>query len=332
MLARREFLAQATAAAAFGLLPRAHAEPAPPGPIDVHHHAAPPSYIADLKLRPQANDVLSGWSPEKSLADMDQSRVATAMISINNVWAGDNARAVRLARECNDYVAKMAQGHPGRFGRFAALPLPNVEASLKEIEYALDTLKTEGIGMMTSYGDKWLGHRDFLPVMEELNRRKAVVFTHPTTATCCGNLMPGITNATIEYGTDTTRTIASLLFGGTMKQCPDIRFIFSHAGGTMPYLIGRFEAQARDAKAMPDGGVVLNVKKHFYDIAQSANPITLGALTKLVPISQVLFGTDFPFTTAKEHLAGLAKCAFPEKDRRAIERDNAAKLFPTLKA
>ena len=184
----------------------------------------------------------------------------------------------------------MAQDHKGRFGRFAALPLPDVAASLKEIEYALDQVKADGIGMMTSYGDKWLGDPAFLPVMEELNRRKAIVYTHPTTANCCGNLIPGIADATIEYGTDTTRTIASLVFGGTLKRCPDLRFIFSHAGGTMPFLIGRFEAQPRIVKSsgenVPQAGLLLTLRRHYYDCAQSANPITMGALMQLIPTSR----------------------------------------------
>jgi predicted TIM-barrel fold metal-dependent hydrolase len=331
MLDRRNFLAAAAAAA---LPTAALAQAGKSRAIDVHHHFAPPSFIADTKLRPHPNPVYFGWSQEKSLEDMDRAGVAMAVLSVNNVWAGDDARAIKLARECNDYAAKMAQDHKGRYGRFACVPLPNVDAALKELAYGLDVLHCDGVSMMTSYGDKWLGDPAFYPVFEELNRRKAVVYTHPTTANCCGELLPNIADAIIEFGTDTTRAIASLAFYGTMKKCPGIRFIFSHAGGTMPYLVWRFEAQSRQkatADGVPADGVFPALRRQYYDCAQAATPITMQALTKLVPVSQVLFGTDFPFTTAKAHLDGLATCGFSAHDLRAIWRGNALRLMPGLK-
>ena len=150
-----------------------------PHRIDVHHHVAPPKYIEEMRALLQPPTI--NWTPERTLADMDEAGVATSITSITTpgVWIGDHAQGRRVARECNDYAAKLAADHPGRFGLFAALPLPDVEASLREIEYGLDTLKADGIGLFTSYRDKWLGDPAFEPVMEELNRRKAVVFTHP---------------------------------------------------------------------------------------------------------------------------------------------------------
>ncbi|HXQ52510.1 MAG TPA: amidohydrolase family protein [Stellaceae bacterium] len=328
---RRTFLAAATVTATAS---PANARAKGKGAIDVHHHAAPDFFMEDLRLRGPVNPGYQGWTPERSLADMEAGGIATAMISFNNVWAGDDARAARLARRCNDYAARMAQDHKGRFGRFVALPLPNVEASLKEIEYGLDQLKADGVHMMTSYGDKWLGEPAFLPVMEELNRRKAVIYTHPTTAKCCGNLIPGIMDVTVEYNTDTTRAIAGLMFRGTLKRCPDLRFIFSHAGGTAPYIMWRFEAQARNPATrdtVPAAGVVPTMREHYYDCAQSAHPVTMQALAKLVPTAQILFGSDYPFTTAKAHMDGLATCGFSATALRAIKRDNAVRLLPTVK-
>ncbi len=301
--------------------------------IDVHHHIAPPVYVADTKLRSRPNKTYFDWSPQKSLEDMDRAGVSIAVLSAITVWAGDDARAVRLARECNDYAARMAQDHKGRYGRFACLPLPDIDASLKEIEYGLDVLKCDGVSVMTSYGNKWLGDPAFLPVMQELNRRKAVVYTHPTVADCCADLIPGIPDAIIEFGTDTTRAITSLAFFGTMKACPDIRFIFSHGGGTLPYLIWRLEAQCRNTKTaggQPADGVFPHLKRQYYDCAAAASPITMSALTQFVPVSQVLFGTDFPFTTAKAHVDGLATCGFSEAELTAIWRQNAFQLMPGL--
>jgi len=186
---RRNFLAGGIAALGLGVAPaRVFAQAAPPpGIIDVHHHISPPAYNQELIARGINEPPLQRWSVQKSLDDMDKAGVATAVTSITTpgVWFGDSNAARRLARKCNDYAATLARDHPGRFGVFASLPLPDTEGSLQEIGYAFDALRAEGVGLMMSYGDKWLGDPAFDPVMEELNRRKAVVYTHPTVAECC---------------------------------------------------------------------------------------------------------------------------------------------------
>jgi predicted TIM-barrel fold metal-dependent hydrolase len=256
------------------------------------------------------------------------------MISIPNIWVGDGTAIRGLARQCNDFAARIVADHPGRFGLFACLPLPDVEGSLAEIAYAFDTLKADGVGIMTSYGDRWLGDPAFAPVLDELERRKAVSFVHPTTADCCRGILPVVSDATIEFGTDTTRAIASLLFGGTIKRCPNIRFIFCHAGGTLTSLVERFVLLPRMrpelAATVPDGAEAA-LRKFHYDIAQASHAVPLGALVKLVSTSQILFGTDFPYRTAEEHSRGLAAFGMSDADRRAIERGNAERLLPWLR-
>ena len=327
-LSRRGFMAGAAGAAAIA---GARAQERP-FRIDVHHHLAPPGYIAALSQRGPAPAILKDWTPQRSLDDMDAAGIGTAMLSITvpGLWFGDDANAAKLARLCNEYAAGLGRDHPGRFGSFAALPMPDIDASLREIEYALDTLGADGVAMFTDYGDKWLGDPSHAPVFEELNRRKAVLYTHPTAANCCNNLIAGVTDPTIEYGTDTTRAIAKLLFGGFVQRYPDIRAIFSHAGGTMPFLIERFEFQAAQPAyraAMPGGAAPL--LRHFsYDTAQASNPAAMGALAKLVPVSQVLFGTDYPYRTGAEHVRNLAGCGFSPAELRSIERGNAAAMLP----
>src|SRR5262249_28770055 len=175
---------------------------------------------ANLGNAPMAN-----WSPQKSLDDMDKAGVATVIASPTTpqVKFLDRDTAARITRESNDYARTLGVDHPGRFRMFGMVPLPHIDATLTEIEYALDTLKADGISMLTSYGDKWLGHPDFAPVMDDLNRRKAVVYTHPTTASCCVDLVRDVQESVVEFGTDTSRAIASLVFSGTSRRCPDIR-------------------------------------------------------------------------------------------------------------
>ena len=339
-IARREFLTAMAAAGAGVLLARGGAEgqmaTTKPHRIDVHHHHTPPPYLAALVAKNIPGPVRE-WTPDKSLADMDKAGVATALTSITTPALRflDDAGARKVARECNEYSAKLAADSKGRFGTFAAMPMPYVEATLQEIAYALDTLKADGIALLTSYGDKWLGDPAFAPVMEELNRRKAVVYTHPTTANCCGNLIPDVPDSIIEWGTDTTRTIASLLFSGTASRLRDVKFIFSHGGGTLPFLTERFQrlpqANKNVAARLPNG-VEAELKRFYYDTAQAAHPYALASLTRLIPVSQIVFGTDYPYRTAADHVKGLTDYGFSAADLMAIDRGNALRLLPQLKA
>jgi 6-methylsalicylate decarboxylase len=337
---RRAFLAAAlgiTLAARFTRAAEAIQGSTPggnPRRIDMHHHFAPPAWIADVTGRPLLQPANTRWTPELSIEDMDKGGVAAAVVSITNpgLWFGDPAQARRLARACNDYGAKLVLDHPTRFGLFAAMPLPDVDATLREIAYAYDTLKADGIALFTSYGDRWLGNTAFRPVMEELNRRKAVVTIHPTAADCCRNLVyaPGVGPGSIEYGTDTTRAILGVAFSGDAVRFPDIRFIWSHAGGTVPFLAGRIEGAANAAREALPNGFTAELKKFYYDVAGAANRGALASLLQVVAPTQIVFGTDFPpgGTSAAVAKAMADVGLFSESDLRAIDRQNAVRLLP----
>jgi len=301
------------------------------GRIDLHHHFVPPAYIAEVNPKSPLQAPVRFWTPEKTLADMEEAGTATAVLSIATpgLWFGEKLAARKLARTCNEYAARMVEDYHGRFKMFLALPLPDVEGALHEIEYGLNVLKADGVGFFTSYDGKYLGHPTFAPVLEELNRRKAVLYTHPTVCPSCMGLVPEINERVIEFGTDTTRTIASLVFSGSATRYPDIRFIFSHAGGTMPFLIERFQDAARApemARRLPKG-IMYELQRFYYDTAQSSNSAAMSALAKVVPVSQVVFGTDFPFKGGRVQVEGLQKCGFNSQDLTAIERENALRLL-----
>jgi len=304
--------------------------------IDVHHHFAPPEWITAVKGRELLQKANTEWTPARSIEDMDEAGVATAVVSITNpgLWFGDHEATRNLARACNEYGAKLVHERSDRFGLFAVLPMPDVEATLAEIAHAYDTLKADGMHLFTSYGDVWLGNPAFEPVMAELNRRKAVVHVHPTAANCCKNLIPEVKASVLEYGTDTSRAMLGLLFSGQAVRYPEIQFIWSHAGGTLPFLAGRVEFMLRGLEQrevrLPNGAI--NEMKRFnYDVAGAANKYAMGALMQLVDARKVLFGTDFPpagpsIATVRE----LAALGFGETDLMAIERDNAVRLMPRL--
>lgn len=334
---RRNFLQAGVAALGLGAitsagtpaLAQAPATPAARTRIDVHHHFVPPFHAEALAAR-RSGGRPPAWTATKSLEDMDQSGIQTAIVSVvqPGVWFDDASLARELARKCNEYAAKVMQDHPGRFGQFAVIAPPDIEGSLREIEYALDTLKADGIALLTSYGNKYLGDASFEPVYAELNRRKAVVYVHPTTPACCGAVVPGIPPGTIEYATDSTRTIGHIVFSGTAAKFPDIRWIFSHSGGTLPFLTGRFIRLAHERKL---DDPLPAFRKFHYELAQGNTPGQIAALLKLVPISQVLYGTDFPFRDGAEINAGIAAYGFSADDIRSIEREVAYRLIPRLK-
>jgi predicted TIM-barrel fold metal-dependent hydrolase len=249
------------------------------------------------------------------------------------IWWGNGDEARKWARVCNEFGAGMTRDFPGRFGMFAALPLPDTEGSMGEIAYALDTLKLDGIGLLTSYAGKPLGDPSFAPVFDELNRRKVALFVHPTMS-CCGMGIPGINPPAIDFSTDTTRAIASLAFSGTFTRCPDIKFIFSHGGGTMPIIAQRIAASSRNFtpeqmhKYLPEG-FEATVKRQFYDIASVAtNPAGMAAVFRLLPTSQLFYGSDAPFGSTTGIANELAKLALPAAEIKAIRHENAQRLFP----
>jgi predicted TIM-barrel fold metal-dependent hydrolase len=254
-------------------------------------------------------------------------------ISEPAVWFGDDEAARKLARECNEYAARLKSDHPGRFGMFATLPMPDIAGALLELAYAMDVLKADGVCLMSSYESKYLGDPAFEPLMEELNLRKAVVYTHPVRADCCRNLVPDVAQPVVELPFDTTRSILSIVFSGTAARFGDIRFIWSHAGGTVPFLINRIARYAAGRKDLADRypkGAMHELQKFYYDTASAAYPSTLAPLLQLVSSSQVLFGTDFPFAASAATAKGLAEFGLGESDLRAIGRDNAVKLMPRL--
>jgi predicted TIM-barrel fold metal-dependent hydrolase len=248
-------------------------------------------------------------------------------------WFGNADESRKLSRAINEYGAKLVRDHPGRFGLFATISPPDTDGSLKEIEYAFDTLKADGIGLLTSYQGKYLGDASFAPVYEELNRRKAVIYVHPWAPTCCANVVPGIPVGSIEYATDTTRTIAHLVFTGMSQKYPDIRWIFSHSGGTLPFLTQRFIQQQKVQKhAHLPNGPIPEFQKFYYELAQGNTKAQLAALFELVSVSQVLYGTDFPYRDGAEVNGGIANWKFSATDLRSIENETARKLLPHLKA
>ena len=329
---RREFLNGLAVLGASTLLPPQAGQKR----IDVHQHYSSPAYF-DLLVKHNAITVnnFRNYTPQRNIDEMDKAGVATAMLSPTApaVWFGDVEEARKAARELNEYAAaKMVGDFKGRYGLFATLPMPDVEGTLKEIEYAYDTLKVDGVAFLTSYDNKWLGDKTFDPIFDELNRRNAVVYTHPLEAACCKNPLTGVSAQTLEYPTDTTRIIMNLIVSNTATRCPNIKFIFSHAGGTLVSIAQRFLGNQVTAdglaKPVEPNSRLHHVRRFYYDTAGSANPIQIQSLKLLVPASQIVFGTDFPFGNVGAHVSGMQACGLSQAELQGVFHDNAVKFLP----
>jgi predicted TIM-barrel fold metal-dependent hydrolase len=344
---RRDFcraLAGLGAAASLANARRLAQAPAPgTGRIDLHHHfyVETPATKKFITNSPDPQPMIAG-TPVRSIEAMEQAGVATAYLSCPLTF-GDHPPSLRddfrqAARDLNEHGARLVADYKGRFGLFAMLPLPDVDSSLREIEYAFGPLKADGVAVMTSYGNQWLGDVPFEPIFDELNRRQALVLAHPVAGPCCRNLQADTTPQTIEYGTDTSRAIWSLINDGTpaapftsrATRYANVRFVWSHGGGSLPGLVGRFLSRAAvidlESTPLPDSRLH-HLRRFFYDTAASANAVQMAALKSLVGVSQIVFGSDYPYVPIVNLVQALAKSGLTPEEVQRIERQNALALL-----
>ncbi|VWD43059.1 amidohydrolase [Burkholderia lata] len=307
--------------------------------IDVHQHVVPPFWADAL---PAHGGDPSGWSsptwsPESAIAFMDSLEIQTGVLSLTapgvQGWTGQAKRD--MARQVNEYVAGLVAKWPTRFGNFATLPLPDVDGTLAEIDHAFDTLKADGVVLLSNYGGVYLGDPAFESVWAELDRRRAVVFIHPAKPAI--DAIPGMPGPLLDYPFDTTRTAVQLVLNGVIARHPNVRIILSHAGGFLPYTAYRFAELAPGVRNdVPNRDGLLDLLRTFYfDTALSA-PSALPSLTAFAQPDRVLYGSDFPYappavSTSFTH-AQDAYAALGADRHAAINHANALPLFPRLAA
>lgn len=300
-----------------------------PWRIDVHHHVLPPQYV-DESVPVKLPDT------DAQLRSMDQWKIRTAITSLTPRVILKNLHRLReVARTCNEFQAKCLLEHPARFGAFALLPLPDVDVALDEIVYALDILHLDGVGVFSSVSDHYLGDSRFDPVFEELNRRNAVVFIHPTHCEAPAQTRLGAPPFVVEYVFDTTRAIVNLIHSGTVARCPDIRFIIAHGGGAVPFLAQRIAAMEGHRNALGVANVMPALQSFFYETASTTSATALRSLQELVDPAQILWGSDLPFVHGERLQTEVEDWenydGFNMAERRAVEELNAVRLFPRFK-
>jgi predicted TIM-barrel fold metal-dependent hydrolase len=294
--------------------------------IDVHHHVVPPRY-ADESMPIKLPDT------EMQLQSMDSWHIQTAITSLTPRVVLKNLHRLRtVARDCNEFQAQRLRDHAARFGAFALLPLPDVDGALEEMAYALDVLRLDGIGLFSSVMDRYLGDPLFDPVFDELNRRRAVVFIHPTHCEAPEATGLHAPPFVVEYVFDTTRAIVNLIYTGTLKRCPNIRFIVAHGGGTVPFLAQRIAMMEGHRGARNVVDVLPALRSLYYEIASTTSGFALRSLQELADPAHILWGSDLPFVYGarlKEEVDHWENYdGFDGAARSAVEAENARRLFP----
>ena len=315
------------------------------GRIDVHQHFLPDFYIAALaKAGLKTVDggmPIPAWSAQAAIEMMDRQQIETGMISLSSPSAHflEPARRAGLVRQVNEAGAALVAAHPGRFGFFATLPMPNVEAALAEMRHAFDVLGVDGVILETNIDGIYLGAPAFAPIFAELNRRKATLFLHPTSPACFEAVGLGRPAPMLEFPLDTTRTLVDLLYSRTLQTHPDIQVIVPHGGAALPALVARIAAFANlpfiSPRPASEAEVFETLARLYYDVALSGHPVAFAGLRRLAPITQVLFGSDWPFTPeigVARNIHQLSETGLSEADTKAIARENAERLFPRLAA
>lgn len=311
--------------------------------IDTHQHLVPGvfrSLLNGVGIYGGAGEELAAWEEETTLGMMETYGITASVLSyvLSGIDIRDAAFFRRLCRECNEYLAGLTVRYPGRFGGFALLPLPDVEGALREIEYAFDVLKLDGVGMHTNMGGIYPGDPRLDPVFEELNRRGAVVHLHPTDTPGDHVLRPQWPPYIVEFIFETTRAAANLIYSGTMERYPAVSIILSHAGGAIPYLAWRLWTGHFTIPGLGEiapAGVYDYLKRFYYDTAMASNPGTFASLTNLADPSRIVFGTDYPYMPdiAVGEFLRETDCypGFDSGTRSGIYGGNALNLFPRFR-
>jgi 6-methylsalicylate decarboxylase len=311
--------------------------------IDTHHHVVPDFYWEASNEGGEAAGGITPprWSLDGDIAYLDEARIDAAVVSISTpgVHFGDDGAARVLAHLCNEFLAELVHQRPDRFGAFGILPLPDVEGSLREIAYALDVLGLDGVSVMTNAGGSYLGDSRFDPVFGELQLRGAVVSVHPTASPDPIAHTLGLPDSLLDYPVDTSRAIAKLHYSNTLARTPDVKYVFSHAGGTIPFLASRFGIV--DEMGVIPGGeergpVADTLRRLYWDTASAFSDPVLAMLRSVTGLDNVLFGTDYPYPADAISIGGLRHleqtAELRDGERRGVLGETAKRLVPRLAA
>ncbi len=315
--------------------------------VDVHSHASMPLYhdlIADFATmdtdarfpeRVAFPPGLPVWTAAQAVATMERNGIAAQVLSLPDATVGLRGEtAQRWARRINEALARVVADDPSRFGAYAVVPHDDPDATLAEIDYALDVLKLDGVATSTNIRGVYLGDAAFDPWMAELDRRGAVLFVHPTMPTMLNPVVPPI----IEFSFDTARMVMNMVLSGAKQRFSAIDVISTHGGGAIPAISHRLEliqplvgggAQTREE-------IAADLRSFHYDLTSCMGAATLTGAVAFAGADKLLMGFDYPYAPEPMMAGEIGRfggfAGLGEGKRAAILADNAFKLFPRLAA
>jgi len=313
--------------------------------IDVHTHLIPQDYLTSMSgagISDVGGFPMPDWSVQTALDMMDSHGIAASLLSISapgiDFVSGEASRL--LARSVNEEQAAIVQRYPTRFGALAILPLPDIEAALVDLDHALGPLALDGVVLFSNIQGIYLGDPRFATLFDELERRRATVFVHPTPPSGFDPKVLGYPAPSVEYMFDSTRMVMSLIGSGTLRRCPHVRIVVPHGGGTVPFLATRIARHtARFSGIEPPISlqeVLTALATLYYDLTSATHPTALDGLLRTTAADHLMFGSDFPFLSpglipeAKANIS--AHPGFDAAARAAITCDTARAVFPGLAA
>jgi len=288
--------------------------------IDIHHHVIGGKNPNAALLPP--------WNMEIDEQVMDRMGIAGALLSL------PVASTPEVTRQMNDFLAQFVAYNPQKYGMLACLPSAHPDAALKEIEYAYETLNADGFIMPSNAGGIYIGDDRMDEILAELDRRSAVILLHPTKPATVETSLYVKDMSIYEFPFDTTRAMMDLIYRGKIQKYPNIKWIVSHAGGTIPYIAYRLSTVAEENKVstLSAGEILASLKSLYYDVALSTSPSVFSALKELAGASHIMFGTDYPL----RYEAGVTESikqfkdysGFSKEEQDKIMSDTAKELFP----
>ncbi|MDO5696900.1 MAG: amidohydrolase family protein [Dermatophilus congolensis] len=338
MIGRRTFISGTGAAVAAGALfspQSAEAGQRRPGNrrkprrIDTHAHVVPDFYdkwLKDLGLT-AGGLAIPAWSAEAHLELNERIGVETSILSVSTPQV-EPAKSVeegrKWARRLNEFCAELADQHPGRFGFFATVTLPDVPGAIAEAEYALDTLKADGVVLLANCKGTYLGDKAFDPLIAALHEHNAVVFVHPSDLPA--EPVPGLPAYGVDFLLDTTRAGLNMAKNGWLDRYSNVKFILAHAGGFLPYAAARM---ARLATASGDQKAGLESLRRFYFDTALSSPTGLPSLVDFAAPGHITFGSDWPYANADRAALFTGELdGYRDIDHDSVNRGAAEKLFP----
>jgi predicted TIM-barrel fold metal-dependent hydrolase len=301
--------------------------------IDTHQHVVPPFYAKWLDSRGiNAGGLpIPGWSAEGALDLMDSNGIEMGILSVSTpgVHLGNDAEARVKAKEVNDFCAEVVDKHPGRFGFFATLTLPDVDGAIEQAEYALTKLKADGVILLANVRGTYVGAPEWDPLMEVLNRHKATVFIHPSELPA--EPVEGIPPYAADFLLDTTRAALNIAKRGCLERYSDLKIILSHGGGFVPYAAERMARVCSEDGSTASG--IRRLRQFYFDTALSSSPYALPALLAFAKPENITFGSDWPYANKdrSSYFTGLLDTfGFSDAQRVAVNRNNALRLFPRM--